>query len=281
MRNLIFLNEWINAGRYTIRCSVQSFMGVNQPVFAGSSCGSGDDNPQPSAFGSSCGVGDRLSFLLRVTFIALYLSGYSNVQAQTNKATDEDRYFTTSDGVRLHYRAAGSGTPIVVLPGFGQEAAGFDRFYDGLKDKYAIYCLDYRWVGKSDSPEYGHHIERLATDAKEMMEHEGIDRFHLFGHSMGNSVAWCYFSIYGQSKVIKYILGDEPPCLLVDPSWTDEEMRTYTSNFGNRERNMFNFLNPNPNPSVRQKMLGRLMSEHLARDWRDVIATIKVPVMVV
>ncbi|MDR1644510.1 MAG: alpha/beta hydrolase, partial [Tannerellaceae bacterium] len=40
-------------------------------------------------------------------------------------------------------------------------------------------------------------------------------------------------------------------------------------------------LNPNPNPSVRQKMLGRLMSEHLARDWRDVIATIKVPVMVV
>jgi pimeloyl-ACP methyl ester carboxylesterase len=258
-----FLNGWANEGKYFVRSSAQSYLGANKMAFAANKM-------------------KRLSLLLRASVLVLCLFGYSNAQSQTDKATGEDRYFTTSDGVRLHYRVAGSGAPIVILPGFGQEAAGFDKFYDGLKNKYTIYCLDYRWVGKSDSPEYGHHIERLATDAKEMIEHEGIDRFYLFGHSMGNAVSWCYFSIYGQDKVIKYILGDESPCLLVDPSWTDEEMQAYTGYFGNRERQLFNSNpNPAPNPSVRQKMLGKLMSEHLARDWRDVVATIKVPVLVI
>jgi pimeloyl-ACP methyl ester carboxylesterase len=250
-----FLNGWANEGKYFARSSVQS-----------------DDNPANKK---------SLSLLLRASVLILCLFGYSHAQSQTDKATAEDRYFTTSDGVRLHYRVAGSGAPIVILPGFGQEAAGFDKFYDGLKDKYTIYCLDYRWVGKSDSPEYGHHIERLATDAKELIEHERIDRFYLFGHSMGNSVAWCYFSIYGQEKVIKFILGDESPCLLVDPSWTDDEIKSYTGLFGNRERTAYNFMRSVPNPTVKQRMLGLLMAEHLSRDWRDIIRTIKIPTMVV
>jgi ACGX-repeat protein len=67
MRNLNFLNGWVNAGRYIIRSSAQSFMGVNQLAFVGSSCGSGDEKPQPSACGagdddkpqpSACGAGD-------------------------------------------------------------------------------------------------------------------------------------------------------------------------------------------------------------------------------
>jgi ACGX-repeat protein len=67
MRNLNFLSEWIDAGAYLIRRSAQSFMGVNRLAFAGSSCGSGGDNSQPSACGagdgdkpqsSACGAGD-------------------------------------------------------------------------------------------------------------------------------------------------------------------------------------------------------------------------------
>jgi ACGX-repeat protein len=71
MSNLSFLNGWVNAGRYITHRSAQSFMGVNRPAFTGSSCGAGDDKPQPSACGadddslpqpsacgSSCGAGD-------------------------------------------------------------------------------------------------------------------------------------------------------------------------------------------------------------------------------
>jgi len=34
-------------------------------------------------------------------------------------AQEQHRYFTTSDGVKLHYRVSGSGTPLVIFPGYG------------------------------------------------------------------------------------------------------------------------------------------------------------------
>jgi hypothetical protein len=58
MKDLNFLNGWANAGKYFSRRSAQSYLGANQLAFAaagcGSACGSGDENPQPSA----CGAGD-------------------------------------------------------------------------------------------------------------------------------------------------------------------------------------------------------------------------------
>ncbi len=156
--------------------------------------------------------------------IMLCLMGCTNIQPQGEQMAidNESRFFITSDGVQLHYRVSGSGPALVVLPGYGQDASRFDNVYNGLQDQFTIYTLDYRWLGKSDSPAYGYHIERLATDAKEMIEDAGIDTFYLFGHSMGNAVSWCYFSIYGQDKVLKYILGDEAPCLMVNPAWSDD-----------------------------------------------------------
>lgn len=58
MSELNFLNGWAGVSRYFSRRSAQSYMGANQFAFAasgcGSSCGSDDDKPQPSA----CGAGD-------------------------------------------------------------------------------------------------------------------------------------------------------------------------------------------------------------------------------
>lgn len=40
-----------------------------------------------------------------------------------------------------------------------------------------------------------------------MIDDAKIDKFYLFGHSMGNAVSWCYFSIFGQEKVLKPVYG--------------------------------------------------------------------------
>jgi non-heme chloroperoxidase len=109
-----------------------------------------------------------------------------------------------------------------------------------------------------------------------------IDTFYLFAHSMGNAVAWCYFSIYGQDKVLKYILGDEAPCFISDPFWTDEEAETYTGSKQRRE--LFKTFRPPTkleNTTLQQDMMGRLLIDHIARDWRDVISTIHIPTMIV
>jgi pimeloyl-ACP methyl ester carboxylesterase len=196
--------------------------------------------------------------------------------------TSVDRFFTTSDGVRLHYRVSGSGTPLVIFPGYGQDITKFNAIYPELEKYFTVYNLDYRWLGQSESPVYGYHIERFATDAKEMIEDAGIDKFYLFAHSMGNAVSWCYFSVFGQGKVLKYILGDEAPCLITDPVWTQEEAETYTGSANRKD--MFTAWRPPgklENRTIPQEMMSNLLNDHIGRDWRDVLPAIKVPTLII
>lgn len=209
---------------------------------------------------------------------------FSTAMAQST-TSDEDRYFTTSDNVRLHYRVAGTGPALVIFPGYGQSGKDFDKVYDGLKNDFTIYTIDYRWHGKSDDPAYGVHISRFAMDAKEMIDDAGIDSFYLFAHSMGNTVAWNYFMLFGQEKVVKYILGDEAPCLITDPSWTAEEKETYTGSATDKDlwtafRMPSIVGQPKADKTIRDKMMERLLVAHLGNDWRDIIPTIQVPTMI-
>ena len=214
-------------------------------------------------------------------FLLLFVVS-SSLNAQ-NKATDSkvDKYFTTSDGVRLHYRVSGKGKPLVIFPGYGQDVTKFNKIYPELEKHFTVYNLDYRWLGQSESPAYGYHIERFAKDAKEMIDHAKIKKFYLLGHSMGNAVSWCYFSLFGQDKVIKYILGDESPCLVTDPHWTDKEVETFTGSANRKE--LYKAWQPPTKPenmTLQQDMMLRLLNDHLGRDWRDVMPTIKVPTLV-
>jgi pimeloyl-ACP methyl ester carboxylesterase len=197
-------------------------------------------------------------------------------------ASPIDRFFTTSDGVKLHYRVSGKGTPLVIFPGYGQDVSKFNTVYPELEKHFTVYNLDYRWLGQSESPAYGYHIERFAKDAKEMIDDAKIDKFYLFGHSMGNAVSWCYFSIFGQEKVLKYILGDEAPCLISDPNWTDKEVETYTGSANRKD--MFTAWRPPGKPenqTLQQTMMSNLLNDHLGRDWRDVLPTIKIPTLII
>lgn len=118
-----------------------------------------------------------------------------------------------------------------------------------------------------------------------MIEDAKIDEFYLFAHSMGNTVAWNYFSLFGQDKVKKYILGDEAPCLITDPAWTLQERETYTGS--KEERDMWTaFRLPSligeqkENKTTRDIMIVRLLTTHLANDWKDILPTIKIPTMI-
>lgn len=214
----------------------------------------------------------------------IFLSTAFSINAQSMK-TNNDRYFTTSDGVKLHYRVEGKGPALVIFPGYGQSSENFDGVYDGLKNDFTVYTLDYRWHGKSENPTYGIHISRFAMDAKEMIDDAGIGQFYLFAHSMGNTVAWNYFMLFGQKKVLKYILGDEAPCLITDPSWTAIEKETYTGSVADKDL-WTAFRMPSivgeakENNTTRDLMMERLLITHLGNDWRDILPTIKIPTMI-
>jgi hypothetical protein len=54
---------------------------------------------------------------------------------------------TTSDGVNLHYLEAGSGKPILMIPGWSQTAEQFKYQLTGLSDRYRVIAVDMRGHG--------------------------------------------------------------------------------------------------------------------------------------
>jgi hypothetical protein len=70
----------------------------------------------------------------------------------------------TNDGVKLHYLEAGSGSPLVMIPGWSQSAMEFKYQLTGLSDKYHVYALDMRGHGESAKPNHGYRIQRLSAD---------------------------------------------------------------------------------------------------------------------
>jgi pimeloyl-ACP methyl ester carboxylesterase len=96
-------------------------------------------------------------------------------------------YATTSDGTRLYYEEAGSGTPVV----FVHEFAGDWRTWEPqlrhlAKDKHCV-TFSARGYPPSDVPEdgarYGQDVVR--DDVIALMDHLGIAKAHVVGHSMG------------------------------------------------------------------------------------------------
>jgi non-heme chloroperoxidase len=131
--------------------------------------------------------------------------------------------FTTSDRVRLQYVEAGAGKTLVMIPVWSQTAAPFKHQIDGLSDRYHVIAIDMRGHGASDEPSYGYRIHRLSADVHEFLVAKGRKDVTLAGHSMGCSVNWGYWELYGSDRPAKIILIDQMPMITANAIWSDAE----------------------------------------------------------
>jgi non-heme chloroperoxidase len=121
--------------------------------------------------------------------------------------------FTTSDGAELSYYERGSGPTLLMLPGWSQSAAMFREQLSGLSDHLRVISLDHRGHGEPANVEYGYRISRLAQDVREVIEELDLDEVTLLGNSMGASVMWGYWNLYGGDKLQRLVIDDEPTAL--------------------------------------------------------------------
>lgn len=108
--------------------------------------------------------------------------------AQPVEATHE--FFTTKDGVKIHYMTAGrEGSWVVLVHGFTDTAQRM-WFYTGIAGALAathrVVALDNRNHGQSDKPQP--NGPGRAEDVIELMDHLRIDRAHIHGYSMGGGI---------------------------------------------------------------------------------------------
>jgi non-heme chloroperoxidase len=129
----------------------------------------------------------------------------------------------TSDGVILRFIEAGSGAPLVLVPGWSQTAAQFKHQLTGLSDRYHVIALDLRGHGESDKPSHGYRISRFAEDLRDALIALDIADVNLLSHSMGCSVVWCYLDMFGSEQLSKLVFVDQSPFLTANPAWSDWE----------------------------------------------------------
>jgi non-heme chloroperoxidase len=140
----------------------------------------------------------------RLAVILLCILSVPIVQAQATQSG----FFKTSDGVRIHYLEAGSGRPIVFIPGWTMPAWIWQKQIDEFSKNYHVIAVDPRSQGESDKPPYGHLPETRARDYKELVDQLGLKHPVLVGWSMACGELVKYAEQFGTDNTAGLVLVD-------------------------------------------------------------------------
>jgi len=97
------------------------------------------------------------------------------------------------EGVRIAYKRAGSGPPVVLLHGFAQTSHMWLPLMTKLATDHTVVAPDLRGAGDSERPPAGYDKKTMARDVRKLVEQLGIARpIALAGHDIGLMVAYAY-----------------------------------------------------------------------------------------
>ena len=98
-------------------------------------------------------------------------------------------FFTVPDGTRLYYEEVGAGDPLLLISGNGRDHRDWNGVRDDFANRYRVIVSDHRGTGQSDKPGAPpYSIQGFAHDAIALLDHLGIARAHVYGHSMGGMI---------------------------------------------------------------------------------------------
>ncbi|MDP5217635.1 alpha/beta hydrolase [Ruegeria sp. 2205SS24-7] len=119
--------------------------------------------------------------------------------------------FTTTDGLKLHFSDAGTGVPLLCLPGLTRNGDDFN-FVKPHLDRLRLLTLDFRGRGGSDfDPNHmNYNIGREAQDVIELLDHLGLDKVALLGTSRGGLVSMVLAATH-PGRLAAVILNDIGP----------------------------------------------------------------------
>jgi haloacetate dehalogenase len=92
-------------------------------------------------------------------------------------------------GVRIHYRALGTGPGMVLLHGYPQTGHMWRKVMPALAGRFTVVAPDLRGYGDSDRPAGGYDKRTMAADVAQLIESLGIGPVVLVGHDRGARVA--------------------------------------------------------------------------------------------
>lgn len=113
-------------------------------------------------------------------------------------------FTTASDGTEIAFddHRGGNETPVVLVHGITESAVSWDPVIDRLTPDRRVVAVDLRGHGRSaTASDYG--FEALADDVDSVIEHLGLDRPHLVGHSLGGVAV----SVVGATREVASVVN--------------------------------------------------------------------------
>ncbi len=92
-------------------------------------------------------------------------------------------------GTRVNYQLAGSGEPVILIPGFATSLHLFDHQVEPLSRRFRTLTFDLRGHGESSAPPDGYGTADYAEDLRLLIDHLNLPRAHLLGASLGGAIA--------------------------------------------------------------------------------------------
>ena len=106
--------------------------------------------------------------------------------------------------IELFYEEMGSGEPLILLHGNGEDHTIFDNVAKHFAKQYHVIAIDTRGHGKSPLGDEPFSLYQFAEDLNEFMNEQKIEKANILGFSDGGNVALIFASKYPE-KVIKLI----------------------------------------------------------------------------
>jgi len=94
-----------------------------------------------------------------------------------------------ANGIDVHYIAAGHGTPVVLLAGFGGDHLSWGLQFPAFRARHRTVAIDNRGCGRSSAPDVPYTTRLMAADTIGVLDHLGIEAAHLVGVSLGGMIA--------------------------------------------------------------------------------------------
>ena len=119
------------------------------------------------------------------------------------------------NGIELAYVRHGTGTPLVLLHGYPLDHKIWDEIVPLLNKNFDLILPDLRGFGESTTVDVPYTMDDFASDIAGLLDHLGITKAAIAGHSMGGYVALAFGRLYperisGLGLVSSQVLADPP-----------------------------------------------------------------------
>jgi pimeloyl-ACP methyl ester carboxylesterase len=125
----------------------------------------------------------------------------------------------TSDGVSIHYREAGAGPPVVLLPGAFVGTQCYQRQLELLSAEHRVIAVDLRGQGHSEKTDRGRSVARAALDLYELSSALELEEMTLVGWSLSVAIVLEYVELFGDRRLARLCLVAGGPRPMVHDGW--------------------------------------------------------------